>query len=90
MPRERLLDVSGQEPPQPFVHITEALDSLQPGEYLRVRHHREPFPLYAQLPEWGFRYLVRPGHGCAFEIFIWRDDDRETGAAVQRLAAARD
>lgn len=73
--RERLLDVSALPPPEPFERVLAALPELGPGEYLRMLHWREPFPLYAVLPELGFAYAVRAVQGLPFEILIWRRGD---------------
>ena len=42
---ERVLDVSDLEPPEPLERILDALDQLGTGDWLHVRHRREPFPL---------------------------------------------
>jgi uncharacterized protein (DUF2249 family) len=54
-PRGRtVLDVRGLEPPQPMVQVLEAIDRLEPGSELEVRHERRPMFLYPQLDERGF------------------------------------
>ncbi|HSB42013.1 MAG TPA: DUF2249 domain-containing protein [Methylomirabilota bacterium] len=54
-PRGRtVLDVRGLEPPQPMVRVLEAIDRLEPGSELEVRHERRPMFLYPQLDERGF------------------------------------
>ena len=54
-PRGRtVLDVRGLEPPQPMVQVLEAVDRLEPGSELEVRHERRPMFLYPQLDERGF------------------------------------
>jgi hypothetical protein len=52
-----------------------AVSELTPGEYLCMRHRREPFPLYEALAEMGFAYRVRDGVHTRYEILIWRADD---------------
>lgn len=77
MAQERLLDVSHLEPPEPLVRVLAEVEALQPGEYLRMLHHRDPVPLYPLLEEQGFAYETRPGKQTAFEILIWRRGDAE-------------
>lgn len=84
--RERLLDVSALPPPEPFERVLATLPELAPGEYLRMLHWREPFPLYAILPDLGFVYAVRAGHRLPYEILIWRRGDAEAEAAASPRA----
>ena len=83
LPREVLLDVSELEPPEPLVLTLEAAEALQPGQYLRMLHRRDPCMLYGNLDEQHFSYLQRPGSSTAVEVFIWREQDDEAAAAVQ-------
>lgn len=48
---ERRLDVSDLEPPEPMERILDALDEMPAEDCLRVRHRREPYPLYNNLIE---------------------------------------
>ena len=50
---ERFLDLRGLEPPAPLMRVFEALDAA-PGQPLRARFPREPFPLYAMLRAGGW------------------------------------
>lgn len=50
----REIDARYLEPPEPFVRAMEAIDTLAPGETLRLLIFREPFPLYKVLDEHGF------------------------------------
>jgi TusA-related sulfurtransferase len=68
---ERLLDVRGLEPPEPFVRIFAALEA-DPGRPLRVLIHREPFPLYAALAAGGWARRTRALAEGGFEILIKR------------------
>ncbi len=83
MVRERLLDVSALEPPEPLVQVVDAAVALQPGEYLRVRLPREPYPLYSLLDERGFEYRRLPTAGPMFEILVWRHEDTAVRAALK-------
>jgi len=73
--RERILDVSELEAPEPFRLAVAAINELEADEYLCMRHRREPFPLYEMLAKLGFSYRVRRGEHTRYEILIWRADD---------------
>ncbi|MDH5631895.1 MAG: DUF2249 domain-containing protein [Gammaproteobacteria bacterium] len=82
MARQVLLDVSDMEPPDPLVMATEAVSQLQPGEYLCLRHRRDPCLLYEQLQQSGFGFRQRQGSVTAVELLVWRVGDTEAEAAV--------
>lgn len=84
--RERVLDVTGLPPPEPLERALAALPELGRGEYLRMLHWREPFPLYAILHDLGFAYSVRAGGGTPYEILIWRRGDAEAEAVAASQA----
>ena len=65
------IDVSELEPPEPMERIIAHLKQLQAGQLLRVRHHREPFPLYPMLEEARYKYCCIPSGTEAFLIYIW-------------------
>jgi len=67
----RLLDVGGLEAPEPMVRILEALDTLGPGERLRVLIDREPVPLYRILLRNGYQYRTALCDGQHYEVLIW-------------------
>lgn len=71
---ERLLDVSDLEPPEPLERILDALDTLGAGDWLHVRHRREPFPLYGFLQRLGYVWRTERTGEAAFEILIWPVD----------------
>ena len=75
MMRERVLDVSELEAPEPFRLALAAINELEDGEYLRLCHRREPFPLYETIARMGFSYRVRDGARTKYEILIWRTGD---------------
>jgi hypothetical protein len=83
MPDEVLLDVSDLEPPEPLVLTLEAAEQLEPGQYVRMLHRREPCMLYGNLDDNHFKYFQRKGATSAVEVFIWRENDDEAEAAVQ-------
>ena len=70
--RERLLDVRELDPPEPFEQALAALLDLGPDERLRLRIHREPFPLYALLRREGYRVETLPDAAGHFDILIAR------------------
>lgn len=72
MTGEIVLDVRGLEPPEPLVRVMDALESLPPGDRLRMVHNREPFPLYGILQEDGYQYRTETFADGRFEIVIWR------------------
>ena len=69
--RDGALDVRGLEPPEPMHRILDAL-GRDPGAALRVRIHREPYPLYELLHEQGYRYRTTHLQDGSFEILIDR------------------
>ena len=52
---ERQLDVRDRQPPEPLELILAELDELPAQDWLRVRHRRDPVPLYDILREMGFK-----------------------------------
>lgn len=66
------LDVRDLEPPEPMQRALEAIARLVPGEQLRMRHHREPFPLYTILSERGFSHRTTLLADDSYEILIWQ------------------
>jgi uncharacterized protein (DUF2249 family) len=82
---ERTLDVSELPPPEPLERILDVLPTLSRGEYLHVRHSREPYPLYTLLEDQGYAYVSRPSTDVPVEIFIWRLNDLQAKSAVRRL-----
>ena len=81
---EKLLDVSDLEPPEPFEQALAALAELSEGDYLRLLHRREPFPLYDILEQQGYTWHTRPGQTTEVEILIWRKADGAAGAAIRQ------
>ena len=83
--REVLLDVSDLEPPEPLERTLDTAETLQPGQYLRMLHRRDPCMLYGNLDNNGFNYYQREGSTTAIELFIWREDDAKAMAAVETI-----
>ena len=63
----------------------EALTELQQGEYIKMQHRMQPFPLYDILLENGFRYEIMDGE-FGFDIFVWFAKDKTTGKKVKSMA----
>jgi len=72
MTTEIVLDVRGLEPPEPLVKVMDALETLPPGDRLRMVHNREPYPLYGILQEDGYQYRTETFADGRVEIVIWR------------------
>jgi len=81
---EHVLDVSLLPPPEPFERAVEAIERLGAGEFLRMRHRREPLLLFPELEQQGYDWHVQHAEEAGFEVLIWRRDD-----AAARAAAAR-
>ncbi len=87
---EILLDVSDLEPPEPLVLTLEAAEKLEPGQYLRMLHRRDPCMLYGNLDDNHFKHFQREGSTTAIEVFIWRENDAEAAAAVETIIGESD
>lgn len=69
---EHRLDVRELEPPVPLERIIDTLESLPSDDWLRVRHNREPYPLYNLLRQMEFTWDTRwLGGDCI--IRIWHE-----------------
>lgn len=80
---EIIVDVHQLQPPQPMELALDALNTLQAGDYIKMIHRMQPFPLYKILDENGFRHRVVAGTISAFDIYIWKGNDKEAAAAVK-------
>jgi len=67
-----VVDARYMEPPEPFVHTMEMLDTLQTGEKMLLLLFREPHPLYKVLKQNGYAYETELLADGTFEILIWR------------------
>lgn len=77
MSKEIVLDVHNLPPPAPMEAAMDALDKLANGEYIKMIHRMQPFPLYGILVENGFNYKVQEG-AAGFDIYIWHAGDTVT------------
>ncbi len=71
---EHFVDVSQLQPPAPLGIVLDRVRQLPRGDYLHIRHSREPFPLYAMLADMGFAW-IGAHRGDGFEMRVWRRDD---------------
>jgi len=71
---ERVIDVSKLEPPEPLERILDSLAEMAPGDWLKVLHHREPYPLYGMLRNMGYCWSTIPGEVTSIEILIWPEE----------------
>jgi len=84
MSAERILDLCNLEQPEPLLRALAELESLLPGDYIRMLCHRDPLLLYPMLESQGFSYTRRRDSDNAYEILIWRASD----VAAERAAHA--
>ena len=91
MGKEHLLDVRDMELPAPLLSALAELESLAPGDYLRMISRRDPALLYPMLASQGFSYTRQQNPGEIYEILIWRtgDADAKQGAYARIAAASR-
>lgn len=78
-PALSFVDVSDLEPPEPLDRILSELGTLGTHQVLKVRHRREPHPLYALLEAQGFRHLCRQRGEGDFRIYIWHGEAGDLG-----------
>ena len=83
MCKEIIVDVHELQSPEPMEIMMKALTELQQGEYIKMQHRMQPFPLYDILLENGFRYEIMDGE---FDIFVWFAKDKTTGKKVKSMA----
>lgn len=84
MATEILLDVHDMQPPAPMELVLDALQKLQAGEYIKMIHRMQPFPLYNMLYDNGFKHKVTTGTVSAFDIYIWKATDQATGRFIDQ------
>lgn len=70
---EQELDVSPLEPPEPLERILDALADLPQDDWLRVKHRRDPVPLYRILQNMGYRWHTECRAPGRYEIVIWSE-----------------
>lgn len=65
-----ILDNRGLEPPQPMMRTLEKLETLKPGDTLKIINDRRPMFLYEQLDELGYKHTTSPNDDGSFTIEI--------------------
>jgi len=83
---EQVVDVSALEPPEPLERILDALADLPPNGWLRVKHRRDPVPLYRMLRDMGYRWETSRLAPERFEILIWPEDMPQPGGSAEGAA----
>jgi uncharacterized protein (DUF2249 family) len=73
MGETRTIDGRELPAPEPMERVLEALESLDPGDRLRLLIHREPFPLYDILRSSGYAWQSEQREDGSFVIVIWRE-----------------
>ena len=76
--KEKLLDVSELEAPQPLVLAVSALDELKEGEVLLFKHRMNPHHLFGEIAIRDMRYEIVRNEPNDFLMKIWRDDVSRT------------
>lgn len=66
-----IVDARGLDPPEPMERILDALAILRKGQRVRLRIHREPFPLYRLLQQNGYAWQTTRDAERDFELLIW-------------------
>ena len=79
---KHLLDVSKLEPCEPLERTLAASQALVAGDYLQVKHRREPKLLYPLLEKAGFSWSSREVAPSSYEIYIWRKGDSSAESEV--------
>ncbi|MDH5473317.1 MAG: DUF2249 domain-containing protein [Gammaproteobacteria bacterium] len=85
MKQEITLDVHELQPPEPMQKALDALHTLGDGQYLKIIHRMQPFPLYDILTDNGFKYKVTTGKVSAFDIYVWHAKDKEVEKIIKDL-----
>lgn len=73
---EIICDVQELPAPEPMQKIMEAVADLQEGEFVRMLHRMEPYPLYSMLDDMGFNHLLYLDGEAPYEIMIYGQDDQ--------------
>ena len=66
-----IVDARGLDPPEPMERILDALAALEKEQRVRLRIHREPFPLYRILQQNGYAWRTTYDPEQGFELLIW-------------------
>jgi len=75
------VNVSALAPPEPMRVILSSLAELPNGAVLKVKHRREPFPLYERLLANGWLYHSKLISDEGFVIYIANEQDKQQFSA---------
>lgn len=84
MGSEHTLDMRDMELPEPLLRALPELESLLPGDYIRMLSRRDPLLLYPMLESQGFSYTRRRDSEGIYVILIWREGDVAAEQAAHR------
>ena len=73
---EIICDVQNLPAPEPMQKIMDAVANLGEGEYVRMLHRMEPYPLYSVLDDMEFDHLLYLDGEAPYEIMIYGRNDQ--------------
>ena len=76
--KEKLLDVSLLEAPEPLIQAVRALEELGEDEVLVFVHRMNPRHLFNEIAARGMQYEIIKDEPNEFIMKIWRDDVSRT------------
>ncbi|MEN8171140.1 MAG: DUF2249 domain-containing protein [Pseudomonadota bacterium] len=79
--------MSELEAPEPLLRAVEELETMPPGDYLRLRHRMKPCHLYDVLVKNSLAWDTRRGEVVECELFIWHLGDGVAEGAARKMAA---
>ena len=68
------IDCRELEPPEPFVKVMEAVNTLSEDEAVLMIHRKKPRLLLPKLEELGMKYELTEKGESEIELLIWRDE----------------
>ncbi len=79
-----VLDVRQLSHPEPFEMAMKALEERGEGEYIKMVHRREPFPLYEVVEKKGLHHETLQTGDALYEIYIWEGSNLPPEIAATR------
>ncbi len=73
----QFLDVRDLEPPEPLTAILATLEQMPAKQALKVRHRREPVPIYSMLDEMGYDHRCWMNAVDEYSIYIWQSAQKD-------------
>ena len=80
---EIICDVQDLPAPEPMQKIMEAVADLGEGQYVRMMHRMEPYPLYSVLEDMGFQHQLYLKGEAPYEIMIFGKGDRLAAGRIE-------